>query len=393
MRITRISTTYLEYPLSQPMYDATHFIASRGALLVSVETDAGIVGTGEAACFGGGWRAVKVEVEEVIAPIACGRDPLKREQIWETVYRITSQHSRRGVGMMALSGVDIALWDIAGKVAGLPLHKLLGGFEDSVPAYASCGFYQEGKGPSQLVEEIDDALRQGFRAVKVKIGRNAFPSVARYSNEGSDGECRVSIEEDLKRIDAVRKHVGTGFPFMIDANGSWDPGLARSLARAYAESNPFFLEEPVSIDNASVGGSISRDVGVPVAGYETEFTRYGFRDLVAMQAVDFVQPDLTWAGGLSEVLRIAALAEMYGLPLVPHCFSSAICLAATAHLLAGRGIGKFLEFDVTPNALRSSLLKEPLEVSADGRVYLSDRPGLGIELRRETLEKYAVSSR
>jgi L-alanine-DL-glutamate epimerase-like enolase superfamily enzyme len=390
MHIVDVRTIPLSYRCEQPYMSAAGVQTARQALLVEVEADNGLIGIGEAGSAGGPLASTQVVVEQELKPLLIGEDPLRIEWLWQKMFQRTRQHGRRGIVMHAISGLDIALWDLAGKVAKLPIYRLLGAYRDAVEAYASGGFYQEGKGVAEVAEEAGRYRAQGFRAMKMKIGRN--PSTQTNLREMLAGheQCVLSLEEDLARVEAVRQALGHEAKLMVDVNCAWSPALAIQMGKALEPYRLYWIEEPVATDDVRGSAEVARALGTAIAGYETEIGLYGFRDLIVQGAVDIVQPDIAWAGGFTECRRIAALAQAYNLMVAPHAFSSAITLVASMHLLASIPNGLILEFDQNPNALRQDLLKEPIAVDGQGLVTLPDRPGLGVELDPATVERYRV---
>jgi L-alanine-DL-glutamate epimerase-like enolase superfamily enzyme len=389
MKITNVTAIPLIFPYEKPIMDALYYIKYRQALLIKIETDIGVYGIGEAACFGGPPETTKVVVEKELAPNLIGEDPLKIEWIWQKLYRRSIQHGRRGIVMCAISGVDIALWDILGKVSNMPVYKLLGGFKNKIQAYASGGFYAENKGENELVEEMSSYVRKGFKAVKMKVGRT--PQTAMNPIQFMpENEIHTSVEEDIKRVQAVRKAIGNDITLMVDANGAWDVHTALVVGRELEKMKVYWIEEPTSTDDIKGSAHIADQLDILVTGYETEQGIYGFRELIINEAVDVVQPDLTWSGGFTECYRISSMAYAYNKMCVPHSFSSVVAIAASLHFLASIPNGKFLEFDQNPNALRTELSKDAFTIDNEGYVYLTDKPGLGIELREDIINKYRI---
>ena len=318
-----------------------------------------------------------------------GEDPLKVEFLWQRLYRRSFRRARKGLLMHAIAGVDIALWDIVGQAAGLPLYQVLGGCHDTLRAYASGGFYSEGKGVEELAEECASYVAEGYRAVKIKVGRNHDLTLDRWGDLPNTGLLRVSLDEDIERVRAVRKAIGPSAGLAVDANNAWDEATALRFCRAVADCDLLWLEEPVVTDEMRSSANLARALDVPIAGYETETGLAGWRDLLGMGAVDVAQPDVTYSGGISECRRIGALAEAHNIPLAPHCFSTAVTLVASLHLAASLPNAYLIEVDRNPNALRDDLFEEPLEVHA-GLIAPPDRPGLGVTLREDTLERYSL---
>ena len=391
MRITDIRSIPVECPLPQPVYDANYIMATKPALLVEVETDAGLVGLGEAAHFGGPMRSTATVIEGELRAHLLGEDPREIERLWEQMHQRGYKHGRGGILIAAMSGIDIALWDLRGKLAGLPLWRLLGGYRRRVPAYATGGFYAEGKGIRELCAEMEAYCRHGFRAVKMKVGRNSAIEGSPLRAMAHRGVCEVSLAEDLARVQAVRQAIGPDIRLMLDANGAWDVGTAVKMARACEPYDIYWYEEPVSPDDLAGSAEVASKTSIPVAGYETcSYGRVAFRDYITARAVHFVQPDVAWAGGLTESLKIAHLAQAWHLPLAPHIHGSAVAVAAAVHLLGAVPNGSLAEMVFPAHPLMAELVTEPLVVDATGHLTLSDRPGLGIELDPTVVAKYRV---
>jgi L-alanine-DL-glutamate epimerase-like enolase superfamily enzyme len=387
MKIAAVRTLALSCKVDPPYASAAGVQGRRGALLVEVETDHGIIGIGEAGLGGGVTAAV---IEKDLAPLLVGEDPLMIEFLWQKMFARTRQYGRRGLVMQAISGIDIALWDIAGKAAKMPVYRLLGACRDRVEAYASGGFYQEGKGVDGVAGEAEAYRARGFRGMKMKIGRN--PSTQTHLREltGNARFCEVDPSEDLARVAAVRQALGPQAKLMVDVNCAWSPAMAIEMGRAMEPYNLYWIEEPVATDDIDGSAEVARALATPIAGYETEVGLYGFRQLIDRSAVDIVQFDLAWSGGFSEGRRIAAYAHAHHRMVAPHAFAGAVLLVASLHLAAAIPNGLVLEWDQNPNAVREELLKEPLRLEADGTVKPPERPGLGIELDRAAVERYRV---
>jgi D-arabinonate dehydratase len=387
MKITAIRTIPIAARVEPPYASAAGVQGRRGALLIEIETDSGITGIGEAGLGGGVTADV---VAKVLAPGLIGRDPLLIEAHWQKMFAQTRQFGRRGVVMHAMSGLDIALWDIAGKAAGLPVWRLLGGARDRVEAYASGGFYQEGKDADGLAAEAEGYRARGFNGMKMKVGRN--PSTQTHLRQliGQAEFCEVSPEEDIARVAAVRQALGPQAKLMVDVNCAWSPAFAIEMGRAMEPYNLYWIEEPVATDDIGGSAEVARALATPIAGYETENGLFGFRELIDRGAVDIVQLDLAWSGGFSEGRRIAAYAQAHHRMVAPHAFAGAVLLVASLHFAAAIPNGLVLEWDQNPNPIREELLTEPLRLEADGTVKAPDRPGLGIEIDRGALDRFRV---
>jgi L-alanine-DL-glutamate epimerase-like enolase superfamily enzyme len=252
----------------------------------------------------------------------------------------------------------------------MPLYRLLGGCYEKIRAYASSGFYAEGKGIKQLADDMASYVRDGFTAVKMKIGRNQ--------------------KEDVARIKAVREAIGEDIDLLVDGNNAYTSYEAIKMARKMEEYDIFWFEEPVPAEDLEGAARVVAAIDMPVAAGENEFTRYGFRDLIINRAVDIAQPDVTWCGGITEARKIAAMASAWNIPCVPHSFSSAIALVSNLHFSASIPNSMFQEFDRNVNPLREELLQEPIKINREGYVDLPQGPGLGVTLNDAVVKKYRV---
>jgi L-alanine-DL-glutamate epimerase-like enolase superfamily enzyme len=388
MKIADIRTIALSCRCDPPYASAAGVQSQRAALIVEIETDDGVVGIGEAGIGGGVTADV---IGKVLAPLLRGEDPLLIEHLWQKMFARTRQYGRRGLVMQAISGIDIALWDIAGKVAKLPVYRLLGASRDRVEAYASGGFYQEGKSAADLAGEAEGYRARGFNGMKMKIGRN--PSTQTHLRQllGQAEFCEVDPSEDLARVAAVRQALGPTAKLMVDVNCAWSPDFAIEMGRAMEAQKLYWIEEPVATDDIDGSARVADALATPIAGYETEMGLYGFRQLIDRGAVDIVQADIAWSGGFSEGRRIAAYAQAHHKMVAPHAFAGAVLLVASLHFAAAIPNGLLLEWDQNPNALRDELLKELLRLESDGTVRPPERPGLGIELDRTAVERYRIT--
>ena len=391
MRIRDVRTIPLEYPLPHPVFDANYCMANKPALLVEVETDSGLSGLGEAAHFGGPLRSTQVVIEGELRDHLLGEDPRDIERLWEQMHQRAYKHARGGLLIAAMSGIDIALWDLRGQMAGMPLWRVLGGYRRRVPAYATGGFYAEGKGIRELCDEMQVYCQHGFRAVKMKVGRNSNIQGSPLRAMVHRGVCEVSLAEDLARVRAVRETIGPEVRLMIDANGAWDVPTAVKMGRALEPLDIYWFEEPVCPDDVAGSAQVAEKVAIPVAGYETcSYGKVSFRDYIAARAVHFVQPDVAWSGGLTEALKIAHLAQTWNLPVAPHIHGSAVAVAAAVHLLGAIPNASMAEMVFPAHPLMEELAREPLVVDRTGHIELSERPGLGVEFDPRVVAKYRV---
>ncbi len=371
MKITRVEAMVLTCRMDKPIMDATYTLPHRSAVIVRVDTDEGLSGIGEAAYFGGPPMITRMVIEKELQDYLIGEDPLNNERLWEEMYQRTIKHGRKGVIIAGMSGIDVALWDIKAKAAGMPLYRLLGGCHEQIRAYASAGFYAPGKGVKELAGEMASYVQEGFTGVKMKIGR-------------------LSPAEDVARVRAVREAIGDNIDLLVDGNNAYTSYQAIRIGRRMEEYNIFWFEEPVPAEDIEGSAAVAAALDTPVAAGENEFTRYGFRDLIINKAIDIGQPDVTWCGGITEAKKIAGMASAWNIYCVPHSFSSAVALVANLHFSASIPNSLLQEFDRNYNPLRENLLREPVWINRSGYIDLTDKPGLGIELDEAVVKKYRV---
>ena len=390
-KIASVTTYCVSYPLDAPMADALHYIPARPALVLEMATEDGAVGIGESAIYGGPGSVVETTIHDELAPRLLGREVARPEQLWATMTARSHQHGDGGILNAAVSGLDIAIWDLVGRLAGLPLYQLLGGYRDEIPAYASAGFYMEGKDKEELAAESKGYVEAGFRHLKIKAGRTLDTPLNPLVNMDAPQFASVTLDEDLGRIAAVRAAVGDDVRVMVDINNAWNPPTALEVGRHLERLGIHWLEEPVATDDRAGSALLSSALDVPIAGYETQTGLFGFRDLIAQRAVEIVQPDVIWTGGITVCRRIAAVAAAAGMACVPHVFSTAVSLAANLHFIASLPNSYLLELDRNPNALRTELLDVPIDPDDRGVVKVPQSPGLGVNLDHAILERYATA--
>jgi len=360
-----------KFAYSQNWYD------TRTIMLLKIETDEGIDGWGE--CFGPAF-AHKAIIENYYKPFLIGVNPLDRVKIWDDLYNLFRDHGQAGLSIESLSGIDIALWDIAGKYFNQPVWQLLGGQRrETITPYAT-GLYlrEEGNPLEYMPQEALGYIEQGFKGLKMKVG--------------------FGIDNDIANIKAVREAIGEE-PFLaIDANHAYDVSTAIKLAWAVEEYNIAWFEEPVIPEDIEGYKKVRDASSIPISGGEAHFTRYGFNRLLANGCVDIAQPDACVTGGISEVMKISVLCSVHGTRLIPHVWGSAIALHTAINLcfaLPDMPPSLFtedmlLEYDRTPNIFREMLAGKPLEVK-DGYVYPTEGPGLGLEIDEDLIKKYSVT--
>jgi len=376
LKIRDVRVYVLEAALAEPFAYSQAWYETRGACLVEIVGEDGNSGWGEA--FGP--PRLTAPIVEFYKSLLIGEDALATERIWQTLYNRLRDHGQKGLAIEALSAVDIALWDLKGRHLGLPVHRLIGGpLRTRVQAYAT-GFYRKRHGDplDYLVAEAHERLAQGFGAIKLKLG--------------------FGLDEDARLCHAVRRAVGDGVTIMVDANHAYDATAAIRLGRCIEPLDIAWFEEPVPPEDVAGYREVKAALTIPVAGGEAEFTRWGFRHLIAERAVDILQPDVCAAGGISETKKIADMANAFGVRVNPHVWGTGVALAASLQLLATlphnppglHPIEPLLEFDRSEHPIRMAVLTEPIDQHG-GWVDIPDGPGLGIEIDRGALERFKAA--
>jgi L-alanine-DL-glutamate epimerase-like enolase superfamily enzyme len=370
MRITRTTAIPLSYrlPEGKTVKLGVGATTKRDTIIVKVETDAGLVGYGEAHP-GRSPGAVTSLINATLNPMIAGMDACDVVGVYARVNRMQlSSHGLGAGAALAVSGIDMALWDLRGKAANMPLYKLLGGSRRRVPAYAggiSMGFQE----PASLVDEAREYVARGYKAVKLRLGDNP--------------------RDDVARVQAVRAGLGEGIEILTDANTNYSLADARRVIPALAEARVAWLEEPFGCNDFGAyraGAAISPLV--PIAAGENHYTRYEFARLIEERAVQILQPDLSKTGGITEGLRIAAMASAWGLPIHPHSSATGLNHAVSIHFLAALDNGGYFEACVSKfNPLRD-MFGRSFEIGADGCVEPLDRPGIGLEVDERIFAQY-----
>lgn len=390
MRITKVEPIGLFVPLKEkidapiavPHASELADVIFRGyrTTLVRIETDSGLVGIGE--CMVRLAPTATRAVIEDIGQLLIGRDPMDREAIWELLFgTMMNRGHNRGFFIEALSGIDIALWDLAGKALDLPLYKLLGGkHHDRLLAYASSLRFRA------FEEVIAQALRfkeRGFKAMKIKIGRNLDRP-----------------EADIEFVRAIREAVGDDVTLMVDANCAYSEDIATALqvGRKLQDLNIFWFEEPIAPNDIEGYVHLADNLDIRIAAGEADFTSFGAREFFRRRAIDIIQPNVSRVGGITEARRIAAMSRAFHIPYAPHTGScSAVCLAATLQFSVA--LPNFMTFEYMqsdwsksqPNPLRHDLLVEPAEIFQDGYMVIPDRPGIGAELDMNVVDNHRIA--
>lgn len=387
MRIRDVRATWLRHPIPPERQHTSDFgrLTTFDMTLVTVTTEDGRTGYGEAKAAVGSAGvngAVVASVEQELRPLLIGEDARQIARLWEIMYNGSRAHfalergrgfpvlGRRGVTISAMSGVDMALWDLLGKSLNVPVYQLLGGkCRATLPAYASGGWADAAGIAAQLQGYLD---RGGFGAVKMRVG-------------SMDGTVARSVE----RARAAREGLGPDVGIMVDAHGTFSVREAQRFARGVADCDLAWFEEPVNADDRAGAAEVRASTDIPIAAGESEFTRFDFRDLISARAVDILQPDLAIAGGITEGARIAALASTHQLLVAPHLWGSALLFASGLHLAAATPNCTILEYSLGFNPLLHDLCEETFPV-VDGRITIPDRPGLGVTVKPEFVERFQM---
>jgi D-galactarolactone cycloisomerase len=373
MKIVDVEAFPLSVPLD-PLRQVTLGIGrqvKRDIVITKVTTDEGLIGWGESH-HGRAHLAIAQLVNTTVRELVIGMDPTDSTGVWSKIYKFQlGSHGMGAAAAIAMSGIDIALWDIRGKAVGWPIYKLLGGKPRPLVAYAG-GIALGYQDPESLVEEAARLISQGFRAVKLRVGDTPL--------------------KDIARVQAVR----AAFPnidILTDANTGYSLADARKVLPAFAEVGVGWLEEPFPAhDVRNYHEAKLLAPNVPLAAGENHYTRFEFRQLIEEGAVSILQPDLSKAGGVTEVMRIAAMASVHKLPI--HCHSSAaISMSATLHLMCAIEYPGYFEADCAiDNPLRDQLATPSYRVSAEGTVLPNVGPGLGVEVNEDMIKKFPGTS-
>ena len=386
MKINSIKSHVLRYELDKELGYSQQYYKHRTAHLIEVETDEGITGWGE--CFGPGNIALanKYIVEKVIQPLIIGEDPINKEYIWHKVYNLLRDSGQKGMPIQALSGIDIALWDILAKKAKLPLYQLLGGkTNNKIPVYGY-GMMLQKKTVEELCElfkkEANQIKEKNFKAMKMKVG--------------------LGPKDDLKLVSAVREAIGDNFKLMVDANHAYNKNDALYVGRGLDEMDIYWFEEPVAPEDYDSYKELKEKLKTNIAGGEAEFTKYGWNQLIKNNCIDIAQPEVCGLGGITEYLKISALAQANFIPIVNHVWGSALSVAVNLHLLTSLpdmpgGLfptKSMLEFDTTEkNIFITDLAEEKFSIldqvkDKNGFASPLENIGIGINPKKDFIKEY-----
>ena len=386
MKISSIKSHVLRYELDKELGYSQQYYKHRTAHLVEIETDEGITGWGE--CFGPGNIALanKYIVEKVIQPLIIGEDPINKEYIWHKVYNLLRDSGQKGMPIQALSGIDIALWDILAKKAKLPLYQLLGGkTNNKIPVYGY-GMMLQKKPVEELCElfkkEANQIKEKKFKAMKMKVG--------------------LGPKEDLMLVSAVREAIGNNFKLMVDANHAYNRNDALYVGKGLDEMEIYWFEEPVAPEDYDGYKELKEKLKTNIAGGEAEFTKYGWNELIKNNCIDIAQPEVCGLGGITEYLKVSALAQSNFIPIVNHVWGSALSVAVNLHLLTSLpdmpgGLfptKSMLEFDTTEkNIFITDLAEEKFSIldqvkDKDGFASPLENIGIGINPKKDFIKEY-----
>jgi L-alanine-DL-glutamate epimerase-like enolase superfamily enzyme len=366
MKVVDVTTTVLAYPDAGPVQDATippPGASGRRRLFVHIKTDEGLEGLG----VGEASPGVREVIETGLKDLLIDQDPFDTERLWSDMFWRVRAYGRKGVAFCALSAVDIGLWDLKAKALGLPLYRLLGPYTESVPIYGSGGWTNLSK--EELAKQMAGFVEQGFRRVKMKVGMD-FGRAER---------------EDIERVAAVRKAVGDDVALYVDANNGYYSKQAIYMAREFEQYQVGWFEEPVLADDIKGLAEVRQATSIPIATGEHEYTKYGFKELIAGGGVDIVQPDVGRVGGVTEWMKVAHLAHSFNLPVAPHAVQ-----VVHLHLACATPNLKVIE-SVNTETEGDRVWYTELPSQKDGMWSpFPDRPGLGLELDPYAVEKWSV---
>jgi len=367
MKITDIKTHLIFNPSSKPFQDATMFPpdpnkTGRHCVFIEIETDKGLKGFS----YINAGRALTNIIQDDLKELLLDEDPIKTEKLWDKMFWAVRGYGRKGLAFQAISAIDIALWDLKGKAFGVPLYKIFGAYQDSVPCYGSGGWTNFSI--EELVEEQVSYVEQGFPRIKMKVGK----------------DFGASEEEDLKRLEAVRNAVGKNTTIFVDANNGYYAKQAIKMSKFFEKYDVSWFEEPVLADDIEGLKEVSKATIIPVATGEHEYTKYGFKDLITRGGADIVQPDIGRVGGVTEWMKVAHIAHSFNLPVAPHAYSllHLHCCMATPNLKVVEILGA--EMDSWP-----FLFKDVPEV-IKGQWKPFDKPGIGLEPNPDAIKNHSA---
>jgi D-galactarolactone cycloisomerase len=387
MKITNVEAFWLQCPIPKEKQHFSDYglLTDFDMTLVVITTDTGLQGFGEAkAAVGSSGVCASIVrcIEKEIKPILIGQDPANITKIWEQIYNGTRDHyalsrgrkfpilGRRGLTISALSGIDTALWDLKGKVLGVPVATLLGGAcRDKMEAYASGGWAKA----DAIGEQLLSYTAKGFKGVKMRVGI-----------------MDQTVNESIKRVKAARTALGDDIKLMTDAHGTFSVPEAKKFCRGVEDCDLYWFEEPISPDNRHGTAEVRASTTIPIAAGESEYTAFDVRDLIEVRALDVLQPDSAIIGGITEAMRVAHLAHTYQLELAPHCWGSAFSFMAGVNVAFASPAAVVIEFSSGGNPMMYELVNEKIE-AVDGNILAPTAPGLGLSPNWDFVKEYTVA--
>lgn len=371
MRITGVECVCVGWHLDQEIRWGTMAVGTKGSTLIFVHTDEGVTGIGEAGFSAAFYPSVRAVVDSVLRDAVMGEDPLEIGALWQKMYRRTHMWGRRGMETYALSGIDIALWDILGKSLGTPIHRMLGTVQTRLRAYAAPSL----KPPHEAITDAEAAAAVGFAGVKLRGG--------------------ICAKDDIQTVVGARRAVGDAIYLMLDPNVGYDLETAIALAPHFRDAQLYWLEEPIHTQSlpqyVDLHRELSRATGLRLAGGESLFTPSEFVDLVTQRPFAVLQPDCTAVGGITATVKIAGMAEAAGLLCIPHIACSSgtgVSLAVAAQVIASLPNCPWIEYDAYEDPPGGHLIGDVFRLH-DGYVQVPDGPGLGVELDMNAVRRLA----
>jgi L-alanine-DL-glutamate epimerase-like enolase superfamily enzyme len=369
-KIQSIQVAVARVPLDKVTSFATRTVKARDYALVKVRSEAGHEGIGFCYVGSSGGPLAIAAVQELLAPLLLGQNSTRTEGLWQEMYRESVLQGRAGTVMRGISILDNALWDLNARAAGLPLSQYLGCWTtDAVPAYASGGYYLDGKTPDHLADEVRGYVAAGFKAVKIKVGRH-------------------SPREEEARVRAAREAIGPDIHLMLDANNAWaDLPTALRYMERFEPYDPYFIEEPFSPDDIDNHARLAERTKILVATGEIEVGRWRFKELLDKGAAQILQTDAAVCGGITEWRRIASMADAYGITICPHWFHD-----LHVHLVAAAPNARYVEYFLDDQVLNfKRLINRQLEMR-DGNLLVPTGAGLGFEFDEDAVKRYALGA-
>ena len=379
LKITNIETFQLSSDLDIPFGWSQDWIKRRSVGIVKITTDEGLVGWGEG-CTGSSGHLIDSELSQLLI----GENPTKRQMLWQKMFHaLYNANLAVGIGGSAISAIDTALWDITGKILGVPISDLLGGsVRDRVAVYATGLYYTEEEFPHKLLAEAQNYANAGFLGMKTKVGG-------------------LPMAKDIARVKAIRKEIGPDLKLMIDANQAYNSSSAITIGNKLADQDILWFEEPVNAQDIEAYIHVKSNVPMAISGGENLRTRYEFQDFLSRRAFDIVQPDVVNVGGISEMRNVSMTANTMGIQVNPHVWGSPIMISASLQVIStippcppNHNPEPFvqepvMEYDQTPSAIRDDLCETDFNF-ANGHITVPDGPGLGIEVDEKSLRQLTM---